>query len=257
LTANFHSAYRCLTILTARLIFSAHSLPSRPVHFRGAIVQAMYGRFHMNGKTLNWAIRLTSLLLLTLATGVLAQDCIPERLGGLINDYTPSNVAGGPYELRGKWSVRLHRESLTADFSAFLDMETSDYGISEAIVDPTNPTTRGAHTHHITMTAPFTYLTSDASGVCPLPPAGTPPTTGPVIVITGTPSVGTPKISANGGSAPFDKNGPSGLQVCITGGTEVTFSNVTLAFSGPAKGHFGSLPIHGVVKTNNEDRDRE
>lgn len=208
----------------------------------------------MNGKILHWAIRLTSLFLLTLATGALAQEPIPEHLSGLINDYGPSNITGGPYEMRGKWSVRLHRESGIADFSAFLNMETSDYGIfSATMVDPTNPDTRGAHTHHITMTAPFTYLTSDASGICPAPPPSAPPTTGPVIVITGTPTVGTPKILANGGPAPFDKNGPSGLQVCISGGTEVAFSNITLAFSGPASKHFGSQAVHGVVRK--EDRD--
>ncbi len=207
----------------------------------------------MKSKYFSLSLATIAVLSLIAGVGVLAQDQPPERLSGLINDFTPSTVAGGPYELHGKWSVRLHRESGTADFSAFMNMETSDYGISEAIVDPANPTTRSAHTHHITMTAPFTYLTSDASGVCPLPPASTPPTTGAVIVITGTPTVGTPKISANGGPSPFDTKGPSGLQVCITGGTEVPFSNVTLAFSGPASGHFGSDPIHGVVR--NEPRD--
>jgi hypothetical protein len=200
-------------------------------------------------KSRTFSVSLTiAVFALAIGASSLAQERIPERLSGLINDYTPSNVAGGPYEMRGKWSLRLHSDSLTADFSAFVNMETSDYGISEGTVDPTNPTTRGAHTHHITMSAPFTYLISDASGICPLPPPPSPPTTGPVIVITGTPAVGTPKISANGGPAPFDTKGPSGLQVCVTGGTEVAFSNITLAFSGPAAGHFGSLPIHGVVR---------
>lgn len=208
----------------------------------------------MKNNPWSWAVRVLVGLVLAVAVGALAQDRIPERLSGLINDYGPSTISGGPYEMRGKWSVHLHRESQTADFSAFLNMETSDYGIfSPAMVDPTNPATRGAHTHHITMTAPFTYLTSDSSGVCPLPPPPSPPTTGPVIVITGTPAVGTPKISANGGPAPFDKNGPSGLQVCISGGTEVSFSNVELVFSGPASKHFGSQAIHGAVR--NEDHD--
>jgi hypothetical protein len=54
----------------------------------------------------------------------------------------------------------LHHESGTADFSAFMNMETSDYGISEAIVDPTNPDTRNAHTHHITMAGKISYDTS-------------------------------------------------------------------------------------------------
>lgn len=207
----------------------------------------------MKSKYFSFALGMIAVLSLITGVSVLAQDRLPERLSGLINDYGPSNISGGPYEMRGKWSVRLHRESGTADFSAFFNMETSDYGISEAIVDPTDPTTRSAHTHHITMTAPFAYLTNDESGICPLPSASTPATTGAVIVITGTPSVGTPKISANGGPSPFDKKGPSGLQVCITGGTEVPFSNVTLVFSGPASGHFGSQAVHGVVRNEGFD----
>jgi hypothetical protein len=37
------------------------------------------------------------------------------------------------------------------------------------------------------------------------------------------------------------------LQVCILGGTEANFSNVTLVYTGPATGHFGPQAIHGVV----------
>jgi hypothetical protein len=60
-------------------------------------------------------------------------------------------------------------------------------------------------------------------------------------------------ISANGNSAPFEKAGPSMLQVCISGGTdgtsEVEYSNMTLVITGPAATkHFGSQPIHGVVR---------
>lgn len=212
----------------------------------------------MKIRTLLSALFAISVFALAIVASSPAQNWCPERFSGLINDYGPSNITGGPYEMRGKWSVRLHRESGMADFSAFLNMETSDSGIfSAAMVDPTNPTTRSAHTHHITMSAPFTYLTSDASGVCPPPAPSAPPTTGPVIVITGTPTVGTPNITANGGPAPFAKNGPSGLQVCITGGTEIRFSNVELAFTGPASKHFGIDPIHGVVRNgDHDDHDR-
>lgn len=173
-----------------------------------------------------------------LAAGtVFAQDLRIVKFKGLINDYGPSTVAGGPYEIRGEWSVDVQRTGNTANFAADLNMETSDYGItSAAAVDPTNPATRGAHTHHISMAnATVTYDTS----VCPV---FSPPTTGPGVVINGT-----AVTTGNGGPATFESKGPSTLQVCITGGTEANYSNVTLVYTGPATGHFGPQPIHGVV----------
>ncbi|HJT89850.1 MAG TPA: hypothetical protein VJ732_18395 [Bryobacteraceae bacterium] len=174
---------------------------------------------------------------LTLAAGVGgAQDLRRVHFGGLISDYSPSTVSGGPWEIRGEWSVDA-AQSNTADFTASLTMETSDYGITGASqVDPANPATRNPHTHYISLTnATLSYDTS----VCP---ANNPPTTGSGVVITGTAA-----ISGNGSPAPFESKGASTLQVCILGGPKVQFSNVTLVFSGPATSHFGSQPIHGVV----------
>ena len=101
-----------------------------------------------------------------------AQDLRPVHFSGVINDYSPSTVSGGPYEIRGDWSLDVVRGG-TANFSADLNMETSDYGITGATqVDPTNPATRSPHTHHISMTnVTVSYDTS----VCP---ANSPPTTG-------------------------------------------------------------------------------
>src|SRR5580700_9028884 len=99
---------------------------------------------------------------LTLTAGlVLAQDLRTVHFKGVINDYSPSTVSGGPYEIRGVWSLDLDRSG-TASFSADLNMQTSDYGISNATaVDPANPGTRSPHTHHITMTnATVSYDTS-------------------------------------------------------------------------------------------------
>jgi hypothetical protein len=55
-------------------------------------------------------------------------------------------------------------------------------------------------------------------------------------------------ITGNGNSAPFEKSGPTTLQVCVTGGSDVAYSNVTVVMTGPATGHFGTQPIHGVVR---------
>src|SRR3984957_17349226 len=167
-----------------------------------------------------------------------AQDLRPVHFSGVLNDYSPSTVAGGPYEIRGDWALDVVRGG-TANFSADLNMETSDYGITGATqVDPANPATRSPHTHHISMTnAAVSYNTS----VCP---ANNPATTVSGLVVSGTATT-----TGNGGPATFEAKGASTLQVCIMGGSEVTFSNVTLVYKGPATAHFGTQPIHGVVRS--------
>ena len=165
-----------------------------------------------------------------------AQELRTAHFSGSVNDYSPSTVSGGPYEIHGQWSLDVDRSG-KASFTADLNMETSDYGITGATqVDPANPATRSPHTHHVTVTnATVSY---DAS-VCP---ANNPATTGPAVVVTGTATT-----TGNGGPAPFESKGASQLQICITGGSQVAFSNVTLVYTGPATTHFGAQPIHGVV----------
>lgn len=174
---------------------------------------------------------------LTLTAAVLfGQDLRGVHFRGVIHDYSPSTVSGGPYVISGDWSLDVQRTG-TANFTADLTMETSDYGISSATqVDPANPGTRNPHTHHINMTnASVTYDTS----VCP---ANNPATVGPGVVVTGTAAT-----AGNGSPAPFDSKGASTLQVCISGGSSVSFSNMTMVYTGPATAHFGPQPIHGVV----------
>jgi len=174
---------------------------------------------------------------LTLTVGlVLGQDLRGVHFRGVIHDYSPSTVAGGPYEMRGEWSLDVQRTG-TANFTADLTMETSDYGTSSATqVDPANPATRTPHTHHISMTnAAVSYDTS----VCP---PNNPATTGPGVVVTGMATT-----TGNGSPAPFESKGASTLQVCLTGGSTVSFSNLSLVYTGPATGHFGPQAIHGVV----------
>jgi hypothetical protein len=167
-----------------------------------------------------------------------AQDLRPVHFSGVIHDYSPSTVSGGPYEMRGEWTLDVARGG-TASFSSDMAMETSDYGVTGATqVDPANPATRSPHTHHISVTnATVSYDTS----VCP---ANSPATTGTGLVVTGTATT-----SGNGSPASFESKGSSTLQICVIGGSEVSFSNVTLVYSGPATGHFGTQPIHGVVRS--------
>ena len=183
---------------------------------------------------------------LTLAVGAEDQDTLPDRLSGLLNDYTPASVNGGPYEMRGEWSLDVHGRSDTADFSAAMNMETSDWGVSKGIVDPNIPTTRGAHTHHITM---VDAVVSRDTSACP---TFSPATSGGFVV------TGPANVTGNGSPAPFQTGGKplSMIQLCITGGSMVELSNLTLTFTGLATGHFGTYAIHGVVTCTEPNRDR-
>ncbi len=206
----------------------------------------------MNGEFSKWAVRIFAVAALALPFAALAHAPKPNHFGGIINDYTAATGVSGPWEMHGAWSVKLKEEAGKAEFSAFMTMEHPDSWIAANPGTPPNPanidnpTSRSPHTHHITMDGAISY---DASA-CPV---DNPPTT-VRYVITGEPS-----ITGNGTAAPFEKNGPSTLQVCITGGTEVEFSNVTLTFTStsPAMVHFGTKPIHGVVRFPRQSDERD
>ncbi|HKR36710.1 MAG TPA: hypothetical protein VJT10_17835 [Steroidobacteraceae bacterium] len=163
-------------------------------------------------------------------------DALPAHYRGLLNDHTPSAavVKGGPYEMRGKWSLEVDERRGTAKFSAQMDMQTSDFGITQGNVNKDDPATRGAHTHHISMTDGV--LTVDWPARCPVfSPA----------VTEGFAITGTAFVTGNGSPAPFGN--PSPFTVCVLGGGSVKYSNVTVTFGAPASNHFGTQPIHGVV----------
>lgn len=204
----------------------------------------------MKKRNLASATRLLSLFLLVSATCALAQDRRTVHLGGLFNDYVPLNptINGSPYEMHGQWSMDLHLNWGTADFSA--DMTMSGFGRTPApanAVDPTQPLVN-PHTHHIRLTN--ARITWNMTGC---PPYATPTQEG--FQVNGTVSL----LTGNGSNGSFETNPPSStLQVCVTGGNEIPYSipvsNVTLVFGGPAAAkHFGSQPIHGVVRIGSAD----
>lgn len=177
----------------------------------------------MSSRTFSWAVRLIVVLVLAAGASALAQAPKPDHFSGTISDYTPSNV-GGPWEMRGTWSLKLKGDSGKADFSAALIMELSDYTRTPSNVDTTTGAgSRLQHTHHLTI---------EDGVVTPLPTGGF-EVSGPVT------------ITKDGGPAPLQG---SMLYVDITGGTIVEYSNITLRFQGGATNHFGSQLIHGVVR---------
>ena len=202
----------------------------------------------MNGNVFGWAGRSLTVVALVLGATALVSAQNPVHFKGLINDYSPATfvVAGvpktvGPWEIRGVWSLDLLGDSGTANFSAALNMELSDYAVVEGIASVDTPGARKAHTHHITMNgATVTVNPTD----CPASPTGTPAYT-PQFELNGLADV-----TGNGGLA-FSQ---VPLQVCVDGGSSVQYSNITLVFTIPAggsnaaAGHFGSQPIRGVVR---------
>jgi hypothetical protein len=176
---------------------------------------------------------------------------LPANLSGLLNDYTPAapTVSGGPYEMHGRWTLRLNEERGSASFSAEMTMETADFANSDASHDPTK---LGPHTHHLSVTDgvihddptdPINWKTA-----CP---TFKPAVAGGFVV------TGTAYVTGNGGTPPFGN--PSAVTICILGGLQnpstagtqalVRFSNFTLTFApgSHASTHFGTQAINGVV----------
>lgn len=190
------------------------------------------------------AAGLLSLLAWVETPATAAQERVPAQFSGLLNDYVPSTVMGGPWELHGQWTLSVNESSGTADFSA--DLTMSGYGKTAlGAVDPTEGGV-SAHTHHIRLTN--ATITWDTTG-CPLASSGTP------AIYGGFQLKGTVRLmAANGSNAPFETTPPSSvLQVCVRGGEgkdPIPFSNITLQFEtgSPAISHFGPQPIHGVVR---------
>jgi hypothetical protein len=117
--------------------------------------------------------------------------------------------ASPPWHIWGEWSLRVDAKSGKADFWAALSMIHPD------------GTPRSPHTHHVWL--------RDAE-VTPLS--------------NGLRLVGTAAITGNGSMAGFSG---SHIQVDLTGGSSVPFSNVAVTFEDGAVSHFGDQPFHGVV----------
>lgn len=206
----------------------------------------------MNSKRLSPVLCAIVLPALAAASSAMAQ-APPRHLSGTISDYTPlipTLNPTGPWEMRGRWSLHVKGDSGKADFSAFMTMELSDSGVAAAGRNLTDPGSRSPHTHHIVLTDASVSTDPADLASCPtFSPANT-----AKLVVTGPANF----ISGNGNAAPFEKLGPTTLQVCISGGTdgtsEVAYSNMTLVMTGPAADkHFGSQAIHGAVRFPKND----
>jgi len=195
----------------------------------------------MTRKIPGFTLSVLSTLLLVPPATAFAEKPLAVHFGGVLNDYSPASVKGGPWEMHGTWTLDLHGGWGTADFSAVMTM--SGYGKTAAgAVDPTQAG-QGAHTHNIKLTnATITWNMTGCPAYSPAALQGF-QINGVVTLMTG-----------NGSNAPFETTPPSStLQVCITGGDMVPYSvpyaNISLVLGAPATSHFGAQPIHGVIRT--------
>lgn len=151
-----------------------------------------------------------------------AQQSLPSNLGGTIGDYAwvEAGPGFGAWFVSGEWSLRVHRRNETADFTASLVGVRSDLWVLQ---NSSNPATapRTPHTHHVGLVN--AVVTSIPNG----------------FKVSGNAT-----ITANGSVAPYS-NAP--VEVEITGGNLVQFSNMKLTFFGIAVDHFGSQPYDGAV----------
>jgi hypothetical protein len=164
-------------------------------------------------------LRITCLGFIALMAGAegIAQGSRPQRLAGNINDYSAGG--GGPWHVVAEWDLHIKGASGKADFRAAVAMVRSDLWVVLNSEDPANTEGRSPHTHHITLeNAEVTTLTNG-------------------LRVTGLASV------TGNGNPSFT----SPLQIDITGGTAVAYSNVAVTFEGAAAAHFGTLPLNGVV----------
>ncbi len=85
----------------------------------------------------NWTC-CCAVLMLGVATGLLAQTSTPLQFSGVIHDYSPATTVMpmGPWEMRGSWTLTLDGTG-KGDFSAALTMELSDYTRNSSNVDAT------------------------------------------------------------------------------------------------------------------------
>ena len=197
----------------------------------------------MTSKVSSWAVRMVVVVVLVVGAGALARGWSekPTHFRGVINDYTPISGGMTAYEVRGPWSLTLDEDGDSANFSASITMELSPLGQSSTNV---GTVALSQHTHDIKLKGgTVTFNPSD----CPTNAVGTPAYTA-IIEIKGSATV-----SANGGPFPPPpaSPAPSELQVCIEGGKDNAYSNVTLVFGTPAANHFGPQAIHGVVRKAN------
>jgi hypothetical protein len=159
----------------------------------------------------------TAVLAIAMALGgqALAQSPLQTQYEGTISDHV--QALGTTWAVSGEWSIQLDGKSGTGNFSASLSM-----------FDTANPAAV-PHTHHVTLADGEVVVSEDWSETT-----------------TRFTLSGLGHITGNGNASYVD----APIEVTITGGNAVTYSNIRLKLGGSAEGHFGTAPLGGAVTTH-------
>jgi hypothetical protein len=160
---------------------------------------------------------------MTIGGDAFGQESPLSRVSGTFNDYVWVEVGtgAGAWHVTGEWTAQVNGASGKGEFVASLLGVRSDQWLLQTNANPANPALRSPHTHHVGL------LDANVS-----------------VTPNGVRLIGTAVITTNGAVAPFSG---SPVQVDITGGGLVRFSNIQLTFLGVAIEHFGPQPYDGIV----------
>ena len=169
-----------------------------------------------------WRLAALAAVVVALSGQGLAQPAAPKALRGMIHDYLLTN--GERWHAAGEWSVQVKGDRTRADFSAIFIGVPRD--------NPPLFPTSVAHTHSVSIIDGQVAVTKDANG-------------NSVLTISG------PGTFTGNGNLQAGFSG-SQVEVTITGGNTIAYSNFAMVIGAPATSHYGTETFHGVV-TGHED----
>ena len=147
----------------------------------------------------------------------LAQSAAPKELSGTIHDYLVTN--GERWHVSGEWFLQVKGDKSTGDFSAMFIGVPRDK-------PPLFPNS-GPHTHFVSIVDGQVAVTEDENGRL-------------ILTISGA------GIFTGNGNLQSAYSG-SHVEVTITGGNTIRYSNFGMTISAPASEHYGDETFHGVV----------
>jgi hypothetical protein len=147
----------------------------------------------------------------------LAQTAAPKELSGTIHDYLVTN--GERWQVSGEWSLQVKGDKRKGDFLAMFIGVPRDNPPLFAVSRP--------HTHFVSIVDGNVAVTQDENGNLRLTISG-------------------PGTFTGNGNAQTAFAG-SQVEVTITGGNTIPYSNFGMTISAPASGHYGDETFHGLV----------
>jgi hypothetical protein len=170
----------------------------------------MHSRMH-------WRLASLAAIVVVLSAQSLAQPAAPKELSGTIHDYLVTN--GERWHVSGEWSLQLKGDRNTGDFTAMFIGVPRD--------NPPLYPNSAPHTHFVSLADAEITATEDENGQRTL-------------IVSG------PGTFTGNGNLQASFSG-SPVEVRITGGNTIPYSNFGMTIRAPAAVHYGEETFHGVV----------